>query len=154
MVKQALDGADFIEVFKGFLEGGQGEEDAYRSAERVFRGGDPRGGICFTKDATYLEGTLTVSLFLRKALQEGRPELIPSLFAGRMTLGDALDLSPLFADGTLVPALYMPPWARDPRRLLAVTAFFTISSTFKLDTLDLARFSDFEEEMMASSGLV
>lgn len=154
MVKMALDGADFIEVFKGFLDGGQTEEDAYKSAERVFRGGDPRGGgICFTKDATYLEGTFTVSLFIRKALQVGRPELIPHLFAGRLTLGDSIALAPFFEDGTLVNAHYMPPWARDPRRLLALIAFFAASQRFTLDTLELERFTAFEEEQITSSGL-
>jgi len=153
MVKMALDGADFIEVFKGFLDGGQTEEDAYRSAERVFRGGDPMGGVCFTKDATYLEGTFTVSLFIRKALKDGRPELIPHLFAGRMTLGDPVDLAPYFADGTLMNAHYMPPWARDQRRLLAMIAFFAASQQFTLDTIDLDRFAAFEEEQIRASQL-
>ncbi len=153
MVKMALDGADFMDVFKGFLAGGQTEEDAYRSAERVFRGGDPQGGVCFTKDATYLEGTFTISLFIRKALKEGRPELIPHLFAGRLTLGDVLTLDPYFADGTLVEARYMPPWARDQRRLLAVIAFFAASQQFTLDSFDLDRFVAFEEEQLAASGL-
>ena len=56
MVKQALDGADFIEVFRGFLDAGQTEVESYRSAARVFRGGDVRGKVCFTKDGAYLEG--------------------------------------------------------------------------------------------------
>lgn len=52
MVKQALDGADFIEVFRGFLDAGQSEVESYRSAARVFRGGDVRGKVCFTKPVT------------------------------------------------------------------------------------------------------
>jgi uncharacterized protein (TIGR02421 family) len=153
MVKAALDGADFIEVFRGFVAAGAAEDDAFRSAARVFRGGDPRGKVCFTKDAAYLEGTYAVSLFIRKALQQGRPELIPHLFAGRLTLGDAIDLAPRFADGTLAPARFVPPWAADPRRLLAVITFFTASSQFKLDALTLERFSAFEDEQIAASGL-
>ena len=153
MVKMALDGADFIDVFKGFLNGGQTEEDAYRSAERVFRGGDPKGGVCFTKDATYLEGVFTVAIFIRKALKEGRPELIPHLFAGRLTLGDVIILAPFFADGTLVNAHFMPPWARDQRRLLAMIAFFNANQLFTMDTVDMDRFSLFEEEQIAASGI-
>src|SRR6478672_2419526 len=75
MVKQALDGADFIEVFRGFLDAGQSDVESYRSASRVFRGGDVRGGICFTKDGAYLEGVFSIQLFIRKALQEGRGHL-------------------------------------------------------------------------------
>jgi hypothetical protein len=153
MVKAALDGADFIEVFRGFVAAGAEEGDAFRSAARVFRGGDPRGKVCFTKDAAYLEGTFMVSLFIRKALNEGRPELIPNLFAGRLTLGDAVELAPLFADGTLVPARFVPPWAADPRRLLAVITFFAASSQFRLDTVELGRFSAFDDEMVEASGI-
>lgn len=153
MVKAALEGADFIEVFRGFVAAGAAEDDAFRSAARVFRGGDPRGWICFTKDAAYLEGTFMVSLFIRKALQQGRPELIPHLFAGRLTLGDALELAPLFADGTLRPARFVPPWASDPRKLLAVITFFAASSQFRLDTVELDRFSEHEDELMAASGI-
>lgn len=153
MVKAALDGADFIEVFRGFVAAGAPEDDAFRSAARVFRGGDPRGKVCFTKDAAYLEGVFTVTLFIRKALHEGRPELIPSLFAGRLTLGDTLELAPLFADGTLRGPRFVPPWAADPRKLLAVITFFAASSRFKLDELTLERFTAFEDEMVAASGI-
>jgi hypothetical protein len=154
MVDAALDGADFIEVFRGFAEAGAPPDDAFRSAARVFRGGDPRGKVCFTKDAAYLEGTFAVSLFIRKALQEGRPEMIANLFAGRLTLGDAVELAPLFDDGTLELPRFVPPWAADPRKLLAVITFFTASSLFKLDSCALEQFSAFADEQMAASGLV
>ena len=153
LVKAALDGADFIEVFRVFVAAGAAPDDAFRSAARVFRGGDPHGKVCFTKDAAYLEGTFAVSLFIRKALQEDRPELIAHLFAGRLTLGDTIALAPLFADGTLKPARFVPPWAADPRKLLAVITFFTASSLFELDTCELEQFSAFADEQMAASGL-
>jgi uncharacterized protein (TIGR02421 family) len=153
MVKLALEGADLIEVFKGFLAGGQSEEEAYRSAERIFRGGDPRGHICFTKDATYLEGTFKVSLFMRKALQEGRPELIDHLFAGRLTLADTMTLDPLFKDGTLAGAHYKPPWAQDPRRLLALLAFFSAFHRFSLEGFVMDDLGQFEEEQVETSGM-
>ncbi len=41
----ALDSADFFQVFELFLEAGQSEEESYQSAQRIFRGGDPRGGV-------------------------------------------------------------------------------------------------------------
>jgi hypothetical protein len=154
MVKAALDGADFIDVFRGFADAGAPPDDAFRSAARVFRGGDPRGRVCFTKDAAYLEGTFAVSLFIRKALQEDRPELMAHLFAGRLTLGDAIDLAPAFADGTLKPARFVPPWAADPRRLLAVITFFTASSLFELESCALEQFSAFADEQMVASGLI
>ena len=78
--RAALEGADFIEVFRGFLDAGQTEVESYRSAARIFRGGDVRGRVCFTKDGAYLEGVLRIYAFICKALQEGRGELLPLLF--------------------------------------------------------------------------
>ena len=153
MVKQALDGADFIDVFRGFLEAGQTEVESYRSAARVFRGGDPRGRICFTKDGAYLEGVMMVTIFIRKALQEARGELLRLLFAGRVTGADVVTLAPYHDNGIIAPARYVPPWARDPQRVLATMAFSAATQRLRLDRLDLQRFVDFEEEIIEESGL-
>lgn len=153
MVKQALDGADFIEVFKGFLDAGQSEVESYRSASRIFRGGDVRGGVCFTKDGAYLEGVMLVHVFVRKALQEGRGELLPMLFAGRLTTADVIELAPFRDNGLIAPPLYVPPWARDPQRVLATMAFSTATQRLRLDRLDLQRFVAFEDELIEESGI-
>ncbi|HEY0502642.1 MAG TPA: flavohemoglobin expression-modulating QEGLA motif protein [Lysobacter sp.] len=153
MVKQALDGADFIEVFKGFLEAGQSEVESYRSASRVFRGGNVRGRVCFTKDGAYLEGVMIVHVFMRKALQEGRGDLLPMLFAGRLTTADVIELAPFRDSGLIAPPLYVPPWARDPQRVLATMAFSTAAQRLRLDRLDLQRFVEFEDEVIEESGL-
>lgn len=54
-IAMALDGADFIEVFKSFLDAGQSEEESYQSTVRCFRGGDVRGTTVFTKDTVTLK---------------------------------------------------------------------------------------------------
>jgi len=144
-VQQALDGADFIEVFRSFLDAGQSEVEAFRSAQRVFRGGDVRGGVPFTKDAVYLAGVLEVHTFLRIAIRDNRPELIPRLFAGRMTLGDVVRLSPLFDRGELRGPAYVPPWAADLRRLAAVFAFSAFLSRIRLHRLDVDSFGRLDE---------
>ena len=81
-IAMALDGADFIEVFKSFLEAGQTEEEGYQSTVRCFRGGDVRGKTVFTKDTVYLKGLMEVHTFLAVAIHENRPELATALFAG------------------------------------------------------------------------
>ncbi len=149
-VNAALAGADFIEVFKIYLEGGQSESDAYNSAQRVFRGGDVRGRIAFTKDAAYLEGLLLVQTFLRKVVADGRAELIPVLFAGRMTLGDAIELEPLFAAGVLDPARYLPEWIVGLRRLSAYLAYSLVSGRIKMELVELPRFLELDEGAMAA----
>ena len=145
-VKNALDGADFLQTFRGFLEAGQSEEDSFQSSARIFRGGDVRGKIVFTKDAAYLGGLLEVHTFLRVAVRENRPELIPRLFAGRLTLGDVFELSPFFESGFLVPALFVPPWAQDLRRLAAMLAYSGFMARIRLEGLALRNFLDVEEE--------
>ena len=136
-VKQALDGADFIEVFKFFLESGQPEDESVRSAQRIFRGGNVRGGIAFTKDAVYLQGLVEVHTFLRVAIRDNRPELIRNIFAGRLTLADALRLSPQFESGWLSPPAYLPVWASDLRRLAAMLAYSAFVSMIKLEKVSL-----------------
>ncbi|MDH4556124.1 DUF1704 domain-containing protein [Pseudomonas sp. BN417] len=145
-VQQALDGADFIEVFKGFLEAGQSEEESFRSTQRVFRGTDVRGGGAFTKDACYVIGMLGVHTLLRVAVRDNRPELLRQLFAGRMSAGDVVRLAPLFESGWLEQPRYIPPWASDLRRLAAALAFSAFVGKIKLEVVSLERFVELEEE--------
>jgi uncharacterized protein (TIGR02421 family) len=146
-VKQALDGADFIEVFKFFLDAGQSEEESVKSAQRIFRGGHVQGGIAFTKDAVYLEGLLEVHTFLRLAIRDNRPELIPYMFAGRLTLADTLRLAPLFKSGWLQPPTYLPIWAADIRKVSAALAYSAFVSVIKLEKVYLERAIEMEEEL-------
>lgn len=152
MLKRALEGADFIEVFRGFLDAGQSETESCASAARLFRGGDPRGGVCFTKDGAYLEGLMLVHVFIRKLMQEGRSELLSMLFAGRVTTADVITLAPFRQTGLIAPAVYLPPWARDPQRVLATLAFSAATQRLRLDRLDSQRFVDYEDEAIEASG--
>ncbi|HEX5168092.1 MAG TPA: tyrosine/phenylalanine carboxypeptidase domain-containing protein, partial [Cyclobacteriaceae bacterium] len=146
-VKMALDGANFIEVFKYFLNEGQSEEESVRSAQRIFRSGDVKGGIVFTKDAVYLQGVLEVHTFFRAAIRDNKPNLVRNLFAGRLTVADALRLEPLFDSGWLIPPVYQPRWAADLRRLAAMMAYSAFISNIKLDRVYLERAIEIEEEI-------
>ncbi|WP_369989712.1 flavohemoglobin expression-modulating QEGLA motif protein [Pseudomonas xanthosomatis] len=145
-VQQALDGADFIQVFEGFVQAGQSQEESFRSTQRVFRGADLRGGSAFTKDAAYLTGLLGVHTLLRVAVRDNRPELVSHLFAGRLSLADTLRLAPLFETGWLKAPTYVPAWASDMRRLAANLAFSAFISQIKLDGLNLPLFMAFADE--------
>jgi uncharacterized protein (TIGR02421 family) len=145
-VQQALDGADFIQVFEGFLAAGQSQEESFRSTQRVFRGADLRGGSAFTKDAAYLTGLLGVHTLLRIAIRDNRPELVGYLFAGRLSLGDTVRLAPLFESGWLQGPHHLPAWASDLRLLAANLAFSAFISRIKLDVLDLEVLMEFADE--------
>jgi len=146
-VKMALDGADFIEVFKFFLDGGQTEYESVKSAQRIFRGGDVKGGVVFTKDAVYLEGLFEVHTFLRVAIRDNKPNIVRNLFAGRLTMGDTLRLEPYFQNGWLNPPTYLPTWAVDLRRLSASMAYSAFTTNIKLDKVYLERAIELEEEL-------
>ena len=52
-IQMAIDGADFIEVYRFFLERkGKTKNQAFEDARRVFRGGVLTGGAPFTKPET------------------------------------------------------------------------------------------------------
>ncbi len=151
-VKMALDGADFIELFKFFLDAGQSEEESVKSAQRIFRGGAVKGGVVFTKDAVYLQGLLEVHTFLRVAIRDNKPNLVRNLFAGRLTMADALRLDPMFQSGWLIPPVYMPLWASDLRRLAAMMAYSAFITNIKLDKVYLERVIEVEDEMKSIYG--
>jgi len=146
-VKMALDGADFIDLFKFFHEAGQTPEESTKSAQRIFRGGAVQGGVVFTKDAVYLQGLLEVHTFLRVAIRDNRPGLVRNLFAGRLTLADTLRLDPHFESGWLLPPAYLPKWASDLRRLAAMMAYSAFISNIKLEKVYLNRMIELEDEM-------
>ncbi|MDD2056486.1 flavohemoglobin expression-modulating QEGLA motif protein [Pseudomonas sp. GD03860] len=150
-VQQALDGADFIQVFEGFLAAGQSEEESFRSTQRIFRGADLRGGSAFTKDAAYLTGLLGVHTLMRIAIRDNRPELVGRLFAGRLSLSDTVRLGPLFESGWLKGPVHVPAWASDLRLLAANLAFSAFIARIKLEVLDLEMFMAFADEHEADA---
>lgn len=150
-VQQAMDGADFIQVFEGFLAAGQSQEESFRSTQRIFRGADLRGGSAFTKDAAYLTGLLGVHTLMRIAIRDNRPELVGRLFAGRLSLSDTLRLGPLFDSGWLKGPVHVPAWASDLRLLAANLAFSAFIARIKLEVLDFDMFMAFADEHEADA---
>ena len=139
-LKRVLDGADFVECFRFFLDAGQDEREAYKSTQRIFRGGDIRGRIAFTKDSAYLKGLMETHVLLNVAIRDNRPELIERLFAGRLTLSDTITLAPCFESGFLDRPRYVPPWARDSRRLAATLAYSAFMMNVDLASVSLENF--------------
>lgn len=136
-IDMALDGADFIEVFRYFIGAGQSDADSFASAQRVFRGAPLTGGSAFTKDTVYLHGLLAVHTFFRWALRQRRFDLCRNIFAGKMTLRDAIELEPYFADGTLTPPRYLPPLAQSTSGLAGRLGFSLFINNIRLDQVDV-----------------
>ncbi|MCP1376160.1 flavohemoglobin expression-modulating QEGLA motif protein [Dyella lutea] len=122
-IDMALHGADFVEVYRFFLERGQSVADSFHSAQRVFRGVPPTGGAVFAKDNVYLSGLLAVHTFFRWALKQRRMDLLRHLFAGKLALHDVIALEPHFTSGAIVAPRWLPPWMQHVHGLAGKLAF-------------------------------
>jgi uncharacterized protein (TIGR02421 family) len=131
-IDMALKGADFIEVYRWFREQGQSVADSFYSTQRVYRGVPVTGGAAFTKDNVYLAGLLTVHTFFRWAFKRRRLDLMQHLFAGKLSLDDAIALQPCFADGSIAPPEYLPPWVRHSHGLAGKLAFSLFANQIRM----------------------
>jgi uncharacterized protein (TIGR02421 family) len=131
-IDMALSGADFIEVYRWFRAHGQNVADSFYSTQRVYRGVPVGGGAAFTKDNVYLAGLLTVHTFFRWAFKRRRLDLMQHLFAGKLALDDAIALRPCFADGSVAPPQYLPPWILRSQGLAAKLAFSLFANRIRM----------------------
>lgn len=118
-VQLVVDGADFIELYRWFLDRTPNEEQAFESTRRIFRGAPMTGGAPFTKDCAYLSGYLSVTTFIRAAFTAGRGDTLALLFSGKLDLYSIPALGELRSQGLVKPARFLPPWASDPGWVLA-----------------------------------
>jgi uncharacterized protein (TIGR02421 family) len=135
-IDMALKGADFIEVFRFFLDAGQSETDSFASSQRVFRGAPLGGGAAFTKDTVYLHGLLSVHTFFRWAFKHRKVGLCRNLFAGKLALHDVVALMPYFEDGYIAPPKFLPPWMQHANGLAGTLAFSLFANQIRLDRVE------------------
>jgi uncharacterized protein (TIGR02421 family) len=137
-IQKAIEGADFVEVYRWFEERSATREQAFESTRRIFRGGVLTGGAPFTKDVVYLSGFLQVSTFVRAAFAAGRADCLRMLFAGKLDLYAIPALCELRRLGLCRPARFVPPWAADPRWVLAWLTYSTFASGIDLSSVTAA----------------
>jgi uncharacterized protein (TIGR02421 family) len=130
-----IDGADFIELYRWFLERSPGPDQAFESTRRIFRGAPLTGGAPFTKDCAYLSGYLSVATFIRAAFRAGRADTIGLLFAGKLDLFSIPALGELRSHGLVKPAQFVPPWASDPGWVLAHLTLNTFMADIDLSAV-------------------
>ncbi len=134
-VAMALDGADFLHVFRYFIDSGQEPQESFSSAQRVFRGVPLTGGHAFTKDTVYLRGLIGVHTFFRWALRQRKLHLCRNLFAGKMTLADVQHFEPLFDSGVIAPPRWLPQWVARANGLAGMLAFSLFANRIRLDNI-------------------
>lgn len=135
-IDMAIGGADFVQVFRFFLDAGQTPEDSFASTQRVFRGAPLGGGAAFTKDTVYLRGLLSVHTFFRWCLRHRKIAVARQLFAGKLALEDVFALQPMFDAGAIAAPQYVPPWMQRANGLAGMLAFSLFANKIRLDRVD------------------
>lgn len=148
-IQMAIEGADFLEVYRYFLERTGNPDQAFESARRVFRGGVITGGAPFTKDVVYLFGLLQVSNAIRAIFSAGRSDCLRLLFCGKLDLQDIPALAELARMGLCRLPRFLPPWASDLRSLLALLTY----STF-INQIDMTPMIAVAEKMLENTPVV
>ncbi len=131
-IQMSIDGADFLQVYRFFLERVGTREQAYENARRVFRGGVLTGGAPFTKDIVYLDGLIRVHNFLRVIVSTGKAACLRLLFCGKLDIEDVPVLHELTERGLCRPPKFLPPWASDLRFLLCYLSYSSFLNSVNL----------------------
>ena len=134
-IDKAIHGADFVEVFRFFIDAGQSPADSFASSQRVFRGVPLGGSSAFTKDTVYLRGLIGVHTFFRWGLKHRKLRLCRLLFAGKMTLADVQRFEPLFDSGDLAPPRWLPHWVERANGLAGMLAFSLFANRIRLEQI-------------------
>jgi uncharacterized protein (TIGR02421 family) len=144
-IQMAVEGADFLVVYRWFLERSDDPDRAFESARRVFRGGVLDGGAPFTKDVVYLYGLLQVINAFRAIFAAGRADCLKLLFCGKLDIADIPALGELAHQGMICAPRFVPPWIGDPRSVYALLAVSSFTSR-----IDLEPMTTFAEQLLAT----
>lgn len=148
-IQMAIDGADFLDVYRYFLERTDNPDQSFESARRVFRGGILTGGAPFTKDVVYLFGLLQVTNAIRAIFGAGRTDCLRLLFCGKLDLQDLPALAELARMRLCRLPRYLPPWVSDSSGLLTLLTY----STF-INQIDAAPMIAVARKMLESAPVV
>ena len=138
----AESGADFLDLYRFFLDAGHPPRESYQYAMRIFRGSLPAGCGPFTKDLCYSKGFVHLYNFMRLAVARGMMQRLPLLFCGKTNLDDIKTLALLAEEGLLTPPRYVPPPFANLHALaawLCYANFFTFLSPKRIEE-DYAHF--------------
>src|SRR4029077_12234252 len=115
---------------------GYSETECVANAQRIFRGGVIRGGAPFTKDISYCKGFISNYNFMKTCIKLGRPELIPFLFMGKVTLEDVPVLYRKWKEGVVDRPTYVPRVFRDLNGIAMWMAFSSFLNSMQMDRVE------------------
>jgi uncharacterized protein (TIGR02421 family) len=135
-VAMAEAGANFLEVYRYFLEEGYESREGYQHTMRIFRGSLPEGCGPFTKDLCYSKGFVLVYNYIRLAVSRGMLRRVPLLFCGKTNLADIKTLAQLVDEGLVVPPRYLPPQFADLHALCAWMCYANFLNRLSLKRIE------------------
>jgi uncharacterized protein (TIGR02421 family) len=103
------EGADFLDVYRFYLEQAECPRSSYQQAHRVFRGGLPTGCGPFTKDLGYTRGLIQLLELIDRAQRAGRLKEIGLLFCGKTCVSELPNLAQLAEEGIVKEPEFIPP---------------------------------------------
>ncbi|MFJ1269755.1 flavohemoglobin expression-modulating QEGLA motif protein [Legionella lytica] len=127
-------GANFVDIYRYFIECGLTPDDSYNQTVRIFRGSTPTGGP-FTKDLSYAKGFILIYNYIRFAISQKHVESIPLLFTGKLVLDDLPLLRELQERDILTSPVYLPSPFRDLAALSAWMSFSLYLNQFDLNEI-------------------
>jgi uncharacterized protein (TIGR02421 family) len=136
-VAMAEAGANFLDVYRYFLEEGYDSRESYNHTMRIFRGSLPEGCGPFTKDLCYSKGFVLIYNYIRLAIRRGMARRVPLLFCGKAALCDIKTIAQLVDEGLVTPPRFVPPAFADLHALSAWMCFANF-----LNRLSLKRIED------------
>lgn len=134
--KMAEEGANALEIIEYYRNQGMSEIECIGNTSRTFRGGVLEGGAPFTKDITYLKGFIEIYNFLRTTIKQGHAEVIPFLFAGKVTLSDVPTLHHYYEEGVISFPHFLPPQIKDLNGLAVWMAFSNFLNQMKISDIE------------------
>jgi uncharacterized protein (TIGR02421 family) len=135
-VAMAEAGADFLQVYRYFLQEGYDPSESYQHSMRIFRGSLPEGCGPFTKDLCYSKGFVLIFNFIRLAVRRGMVRRVPLLFCGKTNLADIKILAQLVEEGLVRPPRFLPPQFADLNALTAWMCYTNFLSQLSLKRIE------------------
>ncbi len=131
---KVTEGANFVDIYRYFIECGLTPDDSYNQTVRIFRGSTPTGGP-FTKDLSYAKGFILIYNYIRFAISQKHVDSIPLLFTGKLVLDDLPLLRELKERDILTNPVYLPSPFRDLAALSAWMSFSLYLNQFDLNEI-------------------
>ncbi|MCS6851995.1 MAG: flavohemoglobin expression-modulating QEGLA motif protein [Gemmataceae bacterium] len=135
-VAMAEEGANFLEVYRYFLNEGYDARESYQHTMRIFRGSLPEGCGPFTKDLCYSKGFVMVYNYIRLAVRRGMVRQVPLLFCGKTNLADIKILGQLVEEGLVERPRFVPPQFADLHALTAWMCYANFLNRLSLKRIE------------------